>query len=68
MSMFCGLPIIVATDPILAEAASAIKYGIGFISPLLVISNKSGVNIKTIVSFKKSADKIPEVKIMIIRR
>jgi len=49
----------VTTLPILEEVASAIRKGIGFNFVWFKASIRSGVNIKQIVSFTKSADRMP---------
>jgi len=62
ISIFCGLPTMVAAEPTFADVANPITYGIGFRFKAITISKTIGVNISTIVSFKNKPDKIPEEK------
>ena len=63
MIMFCGFPTSVATLPILALVASAIRNGSSGSLPRLITATTSGVNIKQIVSLTSSADRIPDVSV-----
>ena len=63
MIMFCGLPTSVATLPMLALVASAIRYGSSGSFPRRITAMTSGVNIKQIVSFISNADRVPDVSI-----
>jgi hypothetical protein len=68
MSIFCGLPIDVAHEPAFALVASAMRYGLPSRPERRAISATSGVNIRQIVSFKKSAESTPETKTTIASR
>lgn len=57
--MFCGLPVKVTTLPMLEEVANAMRKGTGLSFVWFKASIRSGVNIKQIVSFTKSADRMP---------
>ena len=61
--LFCGLPTSVATLPMLALVASAIRYGSSGSFPRRITAMTSGVNIKQIVSFISNADRVPDVSI-----
>src|SRR5579864_1472394 len=63
MSMFCGLPVIVATLPIFEAVATASKNGSGCRRILLVRTKTKGTITKQTMSFTRNADRIPEVKI-----
>ena len=61
MSMFCGLPVIVATLPMFDAVASASRYGTARWPRDSATSIRIGVNTRQIVSFTKSADSTPVV-------
>jgi len=63
MIMFCGLPTSVATLPILALVASAIRYGSIGSSPRRIAAMTSGVSTKQIVSLTSNAERIPDVSV-----
>ena len=63
MIMFCGLPTSVATLPMFELVASAIRYGSKGNFPRWITVTTSGVNIRQIVSFTKSAERIPEINV-----
>src|SRR6266513_2957079 len=59
--MFCGLPTSVATLPMFALVASAIRYGSNGNFPRRMTAITSGVSIKQIVSLTSKAERIPDV-------
>ena len=61
--MFCGLPTSVATLPMFALVASAIRYGSSGSLPRRITAITSGVSIRQIVSFTSSAERTPEVSV-----
>jgi hypothetical protein len=63
MIMFCGFPTNVATLPMLALVASAIRNGSSGSLPRRMIATTSGVSIKQIVSLTSNADRIPDISI-----
>ena len=63
MIMFCGLPTSVATLPMLALVASAIRYGSSGSLPRRITAMTSGVNIRQIVSLTSNAERIPDVSV-----
>ena len=63
MIMFCGLPTSVATLPILALVAIAIRCGSIGSLPRRITAMTSGVSTKQIVSFTSNAKRVPDVSI-----
>ena len=61
--MFCGLPTSVATLPMFALVASAIRYGSMGSLPRRITAITSGVSIKQIVSLTSSAERTPDVSV-----
>ena len=59
ISMFCGLPVSVATDPALDEKASPSKYGSAGRAAASTRATTSGVHITQTVSFTSSAESVP---------
>ena len=66
--MFCGLPVMVATLPILAAMATASRYGTGLRRSRPVISSTSGVSTRHMVSLTKKAEKTPETRTMPLKQ
>ena len=64
MIMFCGLPVIVATEPMLADVAIPTKYGIGFRCRRRQTSITSGVSAMQTMSLTRNADSTPD-KLMV---
>jgi len=58
--MFCGLPVMVAVEPMLAAVTSPTRYGTGLRRSAAVSSNTSGVKTSTMVSLRNSADSTPD--------
>ena len=58
-SMFCGLPVSVATLPTLAAVASAIRYGTGGRRSRRARSSTMGAITRHTTSLTKSADSTP---------
>src|SRR5205085_10766269 len=63
ISMFCGLPVMVATLPMFELVATASKYGSGGKFIRLVMLSKKGTMTRHTMSFTKNAERIPQVKI-----
>ena len=59
ISMFCGLPVMVATLPMFEAVASASRYGSGRWPRAIAISMTIGVKIRQMVSLTKSAERMP---------
>src|SRR5260370_40578460 len=57
---FCGLQVIVAVEPTLADVASPIRYGMGLRPARRVRSITSGVNSRQIGSLRNNADNTPD--------
>ncbi len=60
MIMFCGLPVIVAVEPMLAAVARPIRCGIGSSLSRRVRCNKSGVSATQTTSLTRNADSTPD--------
>jgi hypothetical protein len=63
MITFCGFPTRVATLPMLALVASAIRYGKVGSLPRRITAITSGVSIKQTVSLTSRAERIPDVSV-----
>src|SRR4051794_41955411 len=63
ISMFCGLPVMVATLPMFELVATASKYGSGGRFIRLVMLSTKGTMTRHTMSFTKNAERIPQVKI-----
>ena len=61
--MFCGFPTRVATLPMFALVASAIRYGSMGSLPRRITVITRGVSIRQIVSLTSSAERIPDVSV-----
>src|SRR5215813_422292 len=59
-SMFCGLPVKVATLPTFAAVTRAIRYGTGGNTSWRVASSTTGASTRHTTSFTKNADRTPE--------
>ena len=68
MSMFWGLPVIVATLPILEDVATASRNGSGLTRIRRVIVSTSGAITRQMMSFTKKAERIPLAAITVGRR
>lgn len=62
MSAFCGFPVTDIEDPMFAEVARAMTYGFAESFNRSVIAGTIGVKIKQMVSLRKKAERIPDVK------
>jgi hypothetical protein len=56
MSMFCGLPVKVATEPLLEPMHTASRYGTGGRRASSTTASTSGVSIRHTVSLTRKAD------------
>ena len=57
MSMFCGLPVKVATEPALEAMHTASRYGMGGRRASSTTTSTSGVSIRQMVSLTRKADR-----------
>ena len=62
ISMFCGLPVILATLPIFDAVATANRYGNGSSRSLRVMLSTNGTITRQTISFTKNAESTPDVK------
>jgi hypothetical protein len=56
MSMFCGLPVKVATEPELEAMQTASRYGMGGSRASSTTASTSGVSMRQTVSFTRKAE------------
>ena len=68
MSMFCGLPVIVATLPMLDAVATASRCGSAFTPSRLVAVRTKGTITRQMMSLTKKADRIPLVNMTVGNR
>ena len=68
MMMFCGLPVIVATEPIFEAVARPTRYGIGGRFRRWQRWSTSGVNATQTTSLTRNAERTPEMAIVTARR
>ena len=68
ISMFCGLPVIVAVLPMFDAVATATTYGIGGSPRRRAMRSASGVITRHTMSFTRNAEKRPLVKITVGNR
>ena len=59
MSMFCGLPVRVAVEPMLLAVARASRYGVARTPRAALTSRTSGVRARHTVSLTKTAESRP---------
>ena len=59
--MFCGLPVIVAVEPMFDAIATASRYGTGLRRIAAYSSSTSGASTRQIASLTRNAEKTPEV-------
>jgi hypothetical protein len=65
ISMFCGLPVTVATLPIFDAVATATRYGMGGSSRRRAMCNTNGVMTRHTMSFTRNAESKPQVKMTV---
>ena len=63
MSMFCGLPVMLATLPMLDPVATASRYASGDRPMRRVMCSTNGTITRQMMSFTKNAESTPLVKI-----
>ena len=68
MMMFCGFPVIVATEPTFEAVASPTRYGIGGRFSRRVRSSTSGVRATQTTSLTRKAESTPDRPIVTARR
>ena len=66
--MFCGLPMMVPAEPVLAAKQNASRNGTGFSPRDSVIETRSGVIATTTTSLVRSADRPPATPTRIASR
>ena len=59
--MFCGLPVMVAVEPMFDAIATANRYGTGLRPIASVNSSTSGASTRQMASFTRNAEKTPAV-------
>ena len=65
ISMFCGLPVIVATLPMFDAVATAIRYGTGGSWRSRAMCRTNGVIVRHTMSLTRNADSSPLVKMTV---
>src|SRR5437868_2043573 len=68
MSMFCGLPVMLATLPIFEAVATARRYGSGLMPIRRVSASTIGTMTRQMMSLTKNADSTPLVKMTVGNR
>ena len=68
MMMFCGFPVIVATEPMLDAVARPTRYGIGGRLSRWQRWSTSGVKATQTTSLTRNAESTPEMEIVTARR
>ena len=63
--MFCGFPVMVATLPMLAEVATASRYGSGFSPMRRVAASANGTITRQMMSLTKNAESTPVMKMTV---
>ena len=68
ISMFCGLPISVAAEPMLLAQASPMRYGMGFRRARSTVTARTGVKARQTISFTNTAESEPLTSISSSRK
>ncbi len=64
ISMFCGLPVMVAVEPIFDAIATASRYGTGRRRSAWARSTTNGASTRQIASLTRKADAMPDTRII----